>query len=114
APAGQLWSTLADQARWAAFLGGDTAEVLRPDTLAEMCEPLALATGSQWTSARGLGVQVTRQAGRVLVGHGGSMPGFQAGVQVDRAAGIGVVTLMNCTTPDAVEGLPDPFDIVEE
>ncbi|MGC0144647.1 serine hydrolase domain-containing protein [Pseudactinotalea sp. Z1732] len=114
APAGQLWSTVGDLSRWAAFLAGDTADVLHTDTLDEMCEPTALASGSQWASARGLGVQVTRRAGRLLVGHGGSMPGFQAGVQVDREAGLGVVTLMNCTTPGDVEGLDDPFDIVED
>ncbi len=39
APAGQLWSTVPDLARWAAFLGGDTAGLLSEDTLAEMCEP---------------------------------------------------------------------------
>ena len=39
APAGQLWSTPADLARWAAFVAGDTGGVLRPATLAEMREP---------------------------------------------------------------------------
>lgn len=41
-PAGQLWSTLPDLARWAAFIAGDTGEVLGRDTLDEMCEPTAL------------------------------------------------------------------------
>ena len=39
APAGQLWTTVQDLARWAAFAGGDTGDVLSPDTLAEMYEP---------------------------------------------------------------------------
>lgn len=39
APAGQLWSTAGDLARWAAFLLGDTRGVLKPETLAEMREP---------------------------------------------------------------------------
>ncbi len=39
APAGQLWATLADLARFGAFLLGDTGDVLAADTLAEMCVP---------------------------------------------------------------------------
>ena len=39
APAGQLWTTVPDLARWATFLGGDTAGLLSADTLAEMLEP---------------------------------------------------------------------------
>ena len=34
APAGQLWSTINDLARWTRFIGGDTGEVLHPDTVA--------------------------------------------------------------------------------
>lgn len=118
APAGQLWSTLGELSTWAAFLAGDTAEVLSPDTLAEMCEPTQV-TGEDWTGARGLGLQLQRQGGqglggRVLVGHGGSMPGFQAAVRVDRADRTGTVMLLNCTTPSAVDGLEDPFDILAE
>lgn len=113
-PAGQLWSTPRDLARWAAFLGGDTADVLAPDTLAEMCEPGPLADGERWTTARGLGLQVTWDKGRVLVGHGGSMPGFQAGLRVDRKTSVGTFVMMNCTTADAVEDLEDPFDILAE
>ncbi len=36
ASAGQLWSTMDDLSRWMRFIAGDTAEVLSPDTLAEM------------------------------------------------------------------------------
>jgi CubicO group peptidase (beta-lactamase class C family) len=52
--------------------------------------------------AYGLGVQVQRPAGAppgtVLVGHGGSMPGFLAGLWVDRAEAAGALTLANTTT----------------
>lgn len=113
AAAGQLWSTLTDLSTWAAFLAGDTAEVLSADTLAEMCEPTQVSN-EHWTGARGLGLQLQRTGGRVLVGHGGSMPGFQAAVRVDRADATGTVMLLNCTTPTAVDGLEDPFDILAE
>lgn len=114
APAGQLWSTVADLGRWAAFLAGDTGGVLDTDTLAEMCEPAAVADDVAFTSGRGLGVQLYRENGRRLVGHGGSMPGFQAGVRVHRESATGIVVVMNCTTPGAVADLEDPFDVLEE
>ncbi|MEN3122147.1 serine hydrolase domain-containing protein [Janibacter terrae] len=44
-PAGQLWSTVPDLGRWAAFVAGDTGDVISADSLEEMCEPIALATG---------------------------------------------------------------------
>lgn len=113
-PAGQLWSTAADLARWAAFVGGDTGEVLSADTLEEMCEPSALMDDPGWTRARGLGLEVIRERGRRLVGHGGSMPGFQAGLRVDRGSATGAVVMMNCTTPDAVTDAEDPLDVLDE
>ena len=41
APAGQLWSTVADLARWAAFLERPVARVLAPDTVTEMSRPVS-------------------------------------------------------------------------
>ena len=96
--AGQLWSTLTDLARFAAFLAGDTAGVLAPATLAEMTVPAGVDPSSDGWSAYGLGLQVVRAQGRTLVGHGGSMPGFLAGVLVDRETGDGAVTLRNATS----------------
>lgn len=99
AAAGQYWSTITDLLRWATFLGGDTGGVLAPDTWAEMCEPQVLADlpGQPWTAAHGLGVQLWNLNGRRLVGHGGSMPGFQASVLVDPAAAAGAALLCNTT-----------------
>lgn len=113
-PAGQLWSTVPDLARWAAFVAGDTGDVLAVDTLEEMCEPIALMDGDAWTRARGLGVEMSRERGRLLVGHGGSMPGFQAGLRVDRATGTGVVQMLNATTAGDAPEAEDPFDILDE
>lgn len=113
-PAGQLWSTVPDLARWAAFMMGDTAGVLSPDTLAEMCEPQTFNDGKTWTSAHGLGFQLWRVKGRTLVGHGGSMPGFQAGLRVDRDTSTATMDVLNCTTPTKVDGLEDVFDIMDE
>lgn len=96
--AGQLWATLTDLGRFAAFLLGDTGDVLSPATLAEMSEPAGVDSSSAGWSAYGLGLQVLRADGATLVGHGGSMPGFLAGVFVDRAEQTGAVMLANTTS----------------
>jgi CubicO group peptidase (beta-lactamase class C family) len=98
AAAGQLWATLADLGRFAAFLLGDTGDVLAAATLEEMTVPAGVDSSAPGWSAYGLGLQVTRADGQTLVGHGGSMPGFLAGVFVDRAEQAGAVMLANTTS----------------
>jgi hypothetical protein len=46
----------------------------------------------------GLGLQISANAGGVLVGHGGSMPGYMARLVVDPGSGIGAAVLTNATT----------------
>jgi CubicO group peptidase (beta-lactamase class C family) len=111
APAGQLWSTLVDLARWVRFIGGDTGGVLSPDTVAEMRFPAAVEDGAAWTSGYGLGLQAFRSEGRQLAGHGGSMPGFLASVVVDPATTTGAVTMTNATAGVGVSALS--FDLIK-
>ena len=92
APAGQLWSTLADVARFAAFVGTGDPAVLAEATLAEMRQPVPPAV------EYGLGVRLVPYADGVLAGHTGSMPGFQAAAFVDPLNDVGVVALTNGTT----------------
>jgi len=98
AAAGQLWSTVADLGRWAAFVAGDTGDVLSADTLAELREPNIVEQGAQWVSGYGLGFQIQQRNGRTLVGHGGSMPGFLAQLWVDVDEAVGAVALANTTS----------------
>ncbi len=97
APAGQLWSTANDLSRWAAFVGGDTGDVLRPATIAEMREPAVIEDGADWDNGYGLGLAVRLHEGRRLAGHTGSMPGFLAAVMADSANDVGAITLTNAT-----------------
>lgn len=98
AAAGQLWSTLADLGRFAAFLLGDTGDVLATSTLEEMREPAGVDPSSPGWSAYGLGLQLARVDDVTYVGHGGSMPGFLAGVMVDVDQRNGAVVLSNATS----------------
>ncbi len=107
APAGQLWSTVRDLSRWAAFLGGDTGGLLAAGTLAEMLEPHHVVDepGQPWTGAHGLGWQVWNVDGTRYAGHGGSMPGFLAGLRVRLDGGDGVVVMANTTSSPAMRAL---------
>jgi CubicO group peptidase (beta-lactamase class C family) len=100
APAGQYWSTVQDLSRWAALLAGETGGLLAADTLDEMRSPIALddKSGAAWTGAYGLGCQVWNINGTRYAGHGGSMPGFLAGVRVNIETGDGCVVFANSTT----------------
>lgn len=115
-PAGQLWSTIADQSRFAAFLSGDTGDVLAADTLAEMREPQVVNDGRNeaWTAAYGLGLQLWNVGGRRFHGHSGSMPGYLAMLRVDSSTGDGVVVLTNATAGLGPELAPDLLRLLAE
>lgn len=102
APAGQLWSTVDDLARWTAFTAGHSGEVLHPDTVAEMRQAATVDDGDVWAMGYGLGFQLARQHGRSYAGHTGSMPGFVACSMVDQASGTGALAMANTTAGVAI------------
>ncbi|MET7879077.1 serine hydrolase domain-containing protein [Micromonospora profundi] len=95
APAGQLWSTIEDLGRWAAFLADPDPSVLAADTLTEMCSPVVISDHTAWTHGHGLGLELHREDNRVYVGHGGSMPGYVASLAVHRPSRTAVVGFAN-------------------
>jgi CubicO group peptidase (beta-lactamase class C family) len=129
-PAGQLWSTAADMARWAAFLADPVAvdpdgAVLSAATLEEMRWPLTVTDEDLWSIGIGLGLMLEPQpppkapapagpfepparADRVVhVGHYGAMPGFLASVfgrrgGRDTPPALGCAVLGSSGTADAV------------
>ena len=98
APAGQLWTTVSDLARWAALLAGHRPDLLAAGTLEEMREPRVVNDVREqgWDAAYGLGLQLWNDAGARSFGHGGSMPGFLAGLEITEA-GDAVVVFANAT-----------------
>ncbi|MFB9312183.1 serine hydrolase domain-containing protein [Nocardioides plantarum] len=91
APAGQLWSTVADLAVWATVLAGRRPDVLAASSIAEMSTP-------RLDPGYGLGLRLVDLDGRGLVGHTGSMPGFLASLFVDPVSGDGTIALADATT----------------
>ncbi|NHC24371.1 beta-lactamase family protein [Nocardioides sp. IC4_145] len=98
APAGQLWSTVADLATYAAFLVDGHADVLDASWLTTASVPQSGSAGDALASAHGLGFQLLRGGSGTLLGHGGSMPGFLASCFVDRERRTGAVVVAPATT----------------
>ncbi|AOR33282.1 serine hydrolase [Streptomyces fodineus] len=100
ASAGQLWSTTADLARFAVFLAAGDDRVLSAESVREMRTPAAPAEAADVLdgAAYGLGLQIQRRDGRLLVGHSGSLPGFLANLSLSVEDDVASVVLANCTS----------------
>jgi CubicO group peptidase (beta-lactamase class C family) len=98
APLGGLWSTVADMARYAAYVAAPDDRVVLPETVDEMCRPLIMTDVDGWGGAYGLGFGMGRRGDRVFVGHGGAMPGFLTGLRVRRKEGVGAIVFANATS----------------
>ncbi|WP_323098721.1 serine hydrolase domain-containing protein [Intrasporangium sp. YIM S08009] len=98
APLGGLWSTVADMARYAAYVASPDERVVAPETVEEMCRPLIMTDVDGWSGAYGLGFGMGRRGDRVYVGHGGAMPGYLTGLRVRRRDAVGAVVFANCTS----------------
>ncbi|MEV6286926.1 serine hydrolase domain-containing protein [Kribbella sp. NPDC051770] len=97
APAGQLWSTIEDLAAYANFWIDPVPEVLRRESVEEMATPASADPREALNAAYGLGLRLQADDPFLFVGHTGSMPGFVAGLFVDRARRMGAVALANAT-----------------
>ena len=111
APAGQLWSTTADLARYLQFLLGGDDRVLAGGMRAMTA---AAHDPDDPQAAEGLGLRLLAGKRGPLVGHTGSMPGFQASLFVDEAQAAGAVVLANSTTGLLTDSIaPQLLDILE-
>jgi CubicO group peptidase (beta-lactamase class C family) len=97
-PSGQLWSTVGDLARWAAFIADPDPDVLAPKTMEEMRTVQVIEDHERWTAGYGLGLGLARDGERILAGHGGAMPGFIASLAVSPEDRVGAIALTNSGT----------------
>ena len=87
-PNGGIYSTVGDLAKFAAaMLGAAPVQILSAASREEMMTPQAPATGY------GLGFSVFEVDGMKIVGHGGSVAGYNAGLQFEVGSGVGVAML---------------------
>ncbi|MBN0043268.1 beta-lactamase family protein [Streptomyces actuosus] len=106
-PAGQLWSTTGDLARFATFLAEGDDRVLGAQSVREMRTPAAPPEAADLADgvAYGLGMQLQHRDGRLLAGHSGSVPGFLANLSVSVADDVAAVVLTNCTSGPQVSAV---------
>jgi hypothetical protein len=107
AAAGQLWSTVEDLGRWAAFLAQGRDGVLDAKAIAEMWFPQVMYFPDEWVLASGLGLMLYNHEGAIYGGHSGAMAGHLAAVYINRKRKIGAAALTNSGT----RGNLDPFAI---
>ena len=98
ASAGQLWSTVEDLGRWAAFLARGEEGVLDPKTVEQMWFPQVMYFPDEWILGWGLGLMLYNQDGKIYGGHGGAMAGHLAGVYINRKTQLGAAALTNSGT----------------
>jgi CubicO group peptidase (beta-lactamase class C family) len=103
--AGWLWSTPADLARWGAFIAEGNDEVLPKAALDRMARPQTMVDEAKWSLGWGLGLELYRRGDRVFAGHGGAMPGFLAGLVVQRSERTGAAVLTNTSAGAGPEAL---------
>jgi CubicO group peptidase (beta-lactamase class C family) len=95
AAAGQLWSTVGDLCRWAAFLAAPDPDVLDPSALDLMTSVQAMADPYRWQLAWGVGLMLVRSGDQIYCGHDGGMPGYLANVLASRDERLGAAVLTN-------------------
>jgi CubicO group peptidase (beta-lactamase class C family) len=108
APAGSVFSSVADMALYAAAIAGGGANrhgrVIRAETLASMLTPAWPPTG---LPAMGLAFMLEELDGHRVAGHDGGWPGFVSALLVAPDDGVGVVAFTNSSVALA------PHDLAE-
>jgi CubicO group peptidase (beta-lactamase class C family) len=99
APAGALWSTTGDLARWGAFLADPDPKVLAPDSVEEMHALQVMADPATWTLGWGLGLMLHRRGERLLAGHDGGTVGHASHLCYARKEKVGLALLTNTENP---------------
>jgi D-alanyl-D-alanine carboxypeptidase len=103
--AGQLYSTVADLARWIALQfrtdapGRDAGGVLAGRSLREMHRPVYLE--ANWTVGHCLGWRAMRSGENVYLGHGGGIHGFITQILFNQERKLGAIALTNGVGPAA-------------
>ena len=73
--------------------------------LDRMARPQTMVDEVKWSLGWGLGLELYRRGDRVFAGHGGAMPGFLAGLVVQRAERTGAAVLTNTSAGAGPEAL---------
>ena len=100
APAGNLYSSVTDLAKFLVMLfddgRGPSGSILKPETLRQMTAPLSDTDGKPQGFA--LGFHVQKLDGHVKIGHGGAVYGFATQVEAlpEKKLGVAAVASLDC------------------
>ena len=104
APAGCMYSTVLDLARFESVLfnqgRGPNVQVLKPETLQKMWTPQFAQPGA--TSGYGIGFRISQLEGHREIGHGGAIYGFATQLAALPDEKLGVVTVTTIDAANAV------------
>jgi len=104
APAGSMYSTVTDLARFMSVLfnGGKSggSQILKPETLEKMWTPQFAAPGQK--SGFGIGFAISEWQGYRRIGHGGAIYGFATELEALPEAKLGVVVVTNVDGANSV------------
>lgn len=115
AAAGQLWSTVEDLSRLAAFLLDPHSDVLAPESVSEMTVGQIGVPDEPAAGSYGLGLSLGVAGERSYLGHTGSVPGFRAGLFLDRVRSTAGICVSNGGTGLRAEAFPlDLMRVLEE
>ena len=105
-PNGALYTTVGDLAKFLAFgLGHGPSSVLSAKAREDNYSRVLSATGTL-ASGYGIGFQATRRGSLVVLGHGGSVAGYNAAAHIHRPSQTGIIVLRNVSGgPVGVDGL---------
>jgi serine beta-lactamase-like protein LACTB len=99
-PAGSMYSTVLDLAKFASCLFADGKPVLKPETLAEMFRPQFTKPDAK--EGFGIGFAVGTLDGRKKIGHGGAIYGFATQLSALPAEKLGVVVIASRDVANSV------------
>ncbi|MFP5487200.1 MAG: serine hydrolase domain-containing protein, partial [Acidimicrobiia bacterium] len=126
APMGGLWSTVADLARWIAWLAdafpardGDDDGPLSRASRREMQTPQRYTGQRSLREVRapvsyGYGTVVLDEPHGTVVGHSGGLPGYGSNMRWQPGGSVGVVALSNCTYAPMTELAALVHDLIVE
>ena len=100
APAGSMYSTVLDLARFASCLFAGGKPLLKPETLAEMFRPQF--AGPDAKTGFGIGFALGELDGKKKIGHGGAIYGFATQLSALPSEKLGVVVIASRDVANAV------------
>jgi CubicO group peptidase (beta-lactamase class C family) len=94
-PNGAMYTTVGDLGHFASFLMGLGPESVLPTQSLAKFQQLAVQGNTELSSGYGLGGMYSQRDGYIAFGHGGSVAGYLASLEVNKDARVAVIALTN-------------------